>query len=58
VGSKGTHLTLQREMNALHPVPSSQNPYVPGEPITLPNPQIDPSYQGDCNTGTTFAGAP
>jgi hypothetical protein len=30
VGSKGTHLTLQRNLNQLHPV-ASQNPYGPGE---------------------------
>jgi hypothetical protein len=60
VGAKGTHLTLQHELNALHPIPASQNPYVPGEPITLPNPNPpqDPNYQGDCNTGTTYAGVP
>jgi hypothetical protein len=60
VGAKGTHLTLQHELNALHPIPPSQNPYVPGEPITLPNPNPpqDPNYQGDCNTGTTYAGVP
>lgn len=58
VGSKGTHLTLEREFNALHPVPAAQNPYVPGEPITLPNPPNNPNYQGDCNTGTTVAGVP
>ena len=33
VGSKGTHLTLQRNLNQLHPVLSSQNPYSPGEAI-------------------------
>ena len=57
VGAKGTHLTLQHELNALHAVPPSQNPYVPGEPITLP---IAPpvNYAGDCSTGTTFAGVP
>jgi hypothetical protein len=58
VGAKGTHLTLQHELNALHPIPPAQNPYVPGEPITLPNPPQDPNYQGDCNTGTTYAGVP
>jgi hypothetical protein len=56
VGSKGTHLTLQRELNALHPIPASQNPYVPGEPITLPNPNT--GYAGDCASGTTIAGVP
>jgi hypothetical protein len=58
VGAKGTHLTLQREYNSLHVLPTSLNPYVPGEPITLPNPPQDPNYQGDCNTNTTFAGVP
>jgi hypothetical protein len=34
VGSKGTHLTLQRNLNQLFPVPASQNPFPPGQPIT------------------------
>ncbi len=34
VGSKGTHLTLQRELNQLHPIPASDNPFQPGQPIT------------------------
>ena len=34
VGSKGTHLSLQRDINQLQPVPSSQNPFLPGQPIT------------------------
>ena len=33
VGSKGTHLTLISNLNQLHPVPSSANPYTKGEPI-------------------------
>ena len=33
VGSKGTHLTLQRDLNQLHAVPSSENPFAPGQPI-------------------------
>jgi len=33
VGSKGTHLTLQKDLNQLPSVPLSQNPYVPGEAI-------------------------
>jgi len=56
VGSKGTHLTLQHELNALHSVPLSQNPYVPGEPITLPN--SNTGYPGDCSTFTTVNGVP
>jgi hypothetical protein len=34
VGSKGTHLTLQREFNQLQPIPASQNPFQAGQPIT------------------------
>jgi len=34
VGSKGTHLTLQHELNQLRPTPPSQNPFQPGQPIT------------------------
>lgn len=33
VGSKGTHLTRQSDLNQLHPTPLSQNPYNPGETI-------------------------
>lgn len=32
-GSKGTHLTDQRDINQLFPVSSSQNPYLPGQVI-------------------------
>jgi hypothetical protein len=34
VGAKGTHLTLQHELNQLPPVPPSENPFLPGQPIT------------------------
>jgi hypothetical protein len=34
VGSKGTHLSRLFDMNQLAPVPLSQNPYQPGEPIS------------------------
>ncbi len=34
VGSKGTHLTLIHELNQLAPVPASENPFLPGQPIT------------------------
>jgi len=33
-GSKGTHLTDQRGINQLFPVPASQNPYRPGQVIS------------------------
>jgi Carboxypeptidase regulatory-like domain/TonB-dependent Receptor Plug Domain len=43
VGSKGTHLGLQRDLNQMYPVAASQNPYGPGQVITA----------ADCN-GLTF----
>lgn len=33
VASKGTHLTRESDLNQLHAVPLSQNPYLPGEGI-------------------------
>ena len=47
VGSKGTHLGRQLDLNQLHPTPASQNPYLPGQPIT----------SDDCDT-VTGAGSP
>lgn len=40
-GSKGTHLTDQRDINQLYPTPASQNPYLPGQVIDTAN---------DCST--------
>jgi hypothetical protein len=34
VGSKGTHLVWQRDLNQLYPVQPSQNPFQPGQPLT------------------------
>jgi Carboxypeptidase regulatory-like domain/TonB-dependent Receptor Plug Domain len=34
VGSKGTHLGRQSDLNQLYPVPVSQNPYGPGQTIS------------------------
>jgi len=42
VGSKGTHLTLQRNLNQLFAVPLADNPYAPGQAIS----------QNDCDTMT------
>ena len=53
VGSKGTHLGRKFELNQLPPVPLSQNPYKPGEPIG----GADGSHD-DCGTGTTPSGVP
>lgn len=46
VGSKGTHLTRQFDMNQIVPTPLADNPYKPGEPIG----------PDDCDTGTTPSG--
>src|SRR5208283_5222926 len=35
VGSKGTHLTAELNLNQLKPVPVSLNPYLPHQPITV-----------------------
>ncbi len=37
VGSKGTHLTREEDLNQLHSVPLSQNPYAAGESIGATN---------------------
>jgi hypothetical protein len=34
VGSKGTHLAAELQLNQLVPVNSSQNPFMPGQPLT------------------------
>ena len=53
VGSKGTHLTLETNLNQLAPVPASQNPYSPAEPFV---PQVNfyansaSGAPGDCVT--------
>ncbi|MGA2183202.1 MAG: carboxypeptidase regulatory-like domain-containing protein [Bryobacteraceae bacterium] len=41
VGNKGTHLTLQRDINQLQALPASANPYQPGQAIS----------DQDCQTG-------
>ncbi len=56
VGSKGTHLTLQREFNQLQAIPSSKNPFQPGQAITtdICNTQggtaTSPTFQVNGNT--------
>jgi hypothetical protein len=42
VGSKGTHLGRQSDLNQLYPTPASQNPYLPGQAISA----------ADCNSLT------
>jgi hypothetical protein len=54
VGSQGTKLTVERQLNQLTPLPDSQNPFGPNEPITIadctvPAPGIN-GIPGDGNT--------
>jgi hypothetical protein len=44
VGSKGTHLTVERQLNQLAPLSANLNPYAIHEPIILSN----PGTPGDC----------
>jgi hypothetical protein len=45
VGSKGTHLAVESQINQLHPVINANNPYSAGQPI----------QQEDCNAISTSA---
>jgi len=56
VGSKGTHLGLQRDLNQLYPVPASQNPYKTGEPIGGGFDSAGNPLHDDCGTMTTPSG--
>lgn len=42
VGSKGTHLTIERQLNQLLPLPASENPFGPNEPLTLADCDVSP----------------
>jgi hypothetical protein len=57
VGSKGTHLTLERNINQIFPVSPSANPYAPGQVITSTDcaPEIASSFPV---ASTTSAGVP
>lgn len=51
VGSKGTHLTIERQLNQLQPISPSLNPFALNEPILVSAPGS--SQYGDCdNQGT------
>jgi hypothetical protein len=41
-GSKGTKLTVERQLNQLPPLPASENPFGPNEPLTLNDCTIPP----------------
>ncbi len=54
VGSKGTHLTIERQLNQLPPLPASENPFGPNEPLTLADCNVSPiagaAHPGDGST--------
>lgn len=50
VGSKGTHLTIERQLNQLRPLSASQNPFGPNEPLTIADCTI-PSPGSGLNPG-------
>ena len=51
-GSKGTHLTVERQLNQLPPLPASENPFGPNEPLTLNDCTVPPaSSSGDVFPG-------
>ncbi|MGA3089187.1 MAG: carboxypeptidase regulatory-like domain-containing protein [Terriglobales bacterium] len=58
VGSKGTHLTVERQLNQLRPLPLSENPFGPNEPLTISDCTIDPvdpnAHPGNAAAGTPF----
>jgi hypothetical protein len=52
-GSKGTHLTVERQLNQLPPLPASQNPFGPNEPLTLNGCTVSPTGSGNPGDGAT-----
>jgi hypothetical protein len=45
VGSRGTHLTVERQINQLRPLPANENPFGPNQPLI---PETNGQTQGDC----------
>lgn len=54
VGSKGTHLTAQLNLNQLQPVPQSLNPFLLNEPITLDDCLLPTSPGANGFNGSSF----
>ena len=51
VGSRGTHLTVARQLNQLHPLPASENPFGPNEPLTITDCTVAPPGAPSLNPG-------
>src|ERR1019366_8353011 len=60
VGSKGTHLGRQSDLNQLHPVPLASNPYQPGEAISTSSVTLSNGNSGstDCGYNVDQNGVP
>ncbi len=48
VGSKGTHLSVQKQINQLKPVPDGLNPYGPHQPLIPGISAAGGNFLGDC----------
>ncbi len=55
VGSKGTHLSLQRQINQLKPVPDGLNPYGKHQPLIPGISVAGGNFQGDCASFSGYA---
>lgn len=51
VGSRGTHLTVERQLNQLKPLPLSENPFGPNEPLTIADCTINPTLNSGQSPG-------
>ena len=51
VGSRGTHLTVERQLNQLPPLPANQNPFGPNEPLTIADCTFNPTANSGANPG-------
>ena len=51
VGSKGTHLTVERQLNQLAPLPAGENPFGPNEPLTITDCTVAPPGSVTPNPG-------
>ena len=49
VGSQGTHLAVERQLNQLQPLPLNQNPFGPNEPLTIADCTSAPPGYGSSN---------
>jgi hypothetical protein len=51
VGSRGTHLTVERQLNQLPPLPANENPFGPNEPLTIADCTFNPTANSGANPG-------